>query len=87
MKIRPSLVIIGGSLTLAVLGGCASPQVSNNKKNHDDLALLKEDARQYERKDGNLRPDYVADLLLNGTGRKTNKPAFDQPRGNDAPTR
>lgn len=70
------------AVTLAMIG-CATPDTANTKKNSDDVARMKEESRGSEKKDGNLRGDYLADLLLNGGGKKSNTPVFDQPRGDD----
>lgn len=68
----------------AALAGCAAPKTANTKNNRDDLARIESNAKNYEKTDGSLGGDYVADLLLNGSGKKSNKPLFDQPIGNQA---
>lgn len=68
---------------LMLFAGCQTAPTANTRKNRDDLARVEETAKQYEKKDGGLSGDYLVDLALNGSGKKSNKPVFDQPRGND----
>ena len=78
--------IISASISATVvtaLFGCAAPDISNTKKNREDLARVEERAKRFEKKDGSLSGDYVADVLLNGSGKKSSKPVFDQPRGDE----
>lgn len=69
------------SIAAAALSGCAVPATSNTKKNREDLARVEDRAKRLENKDGSLGGDYFADLALNGSDKKSNKPVFDQPRG------
>ena len=71
------------SIAGTVFLGCAVPATSNTKKNREDLARVEERAKRFEKKDGSLSGDYIADVLLNGSGKKSNKPVFDQPRGDE----
>ena len=71
------------SIAIAALFGCAVPATSNTKKNREDLARVADRAKRFEKKDGSLSGDYVADVLLNGSGKNSNKPVFDQPRGDE----
>jgi hypothetical protein len=77
------LASLGLCIVALSITGCATSDVTNTKKNRDDVARMKENARRSERNDGSLRADYFADLALNGSGKKSNKPVFDQPRGDD----
>jgi hypothetical protein len=78
------VLLIGLSIAALSLCGCATSDVANTKKNRDDVARMKEEAQHSEKTDGSLRADYLADLALNGSGKKSNKPVFDQPRGGDS---
>jgi len=78
MKTHIVMLAVG----LVLFAGCKTAPTANTRKNRDDLARVEERAKQYEKKDGSLSGDYLADLALNGSGKKSNKPVFDQPRGN-----
>lgn len=64
----------------AGLAGCTAANTANTEKNSDEVARMRQEARGYEKKDGNLDAGYLVDRTLNG-GRDFNKPVFDQPRG------
>jgi hypothetical protein len=83
MKKQHMFVAATCSVAVLSISGCAAPSTSNTKKNRDEVALMKEEAQRFEKRDGSLSPDYVADLVLNGSGKKSSKPVFDQPRGDD----
>ncbi|HEY4246790.1 MAG TPA: hypothetical protein VGM64_08035 [Lacunisphaera sp.] len=83
MKNLPLLSILACSAVTFATVGCTTPDIANTKKNRDDVARMKEESQGYEKKGGNLSGDYLADLMLNGSGKKSNKPVFDQPRGGD----
>lgn len=81
----PLSVVACSAVTLAMIG-CATPDTANTKKNRDDVARMQQESQGYAKKGGNLSGDYLANLALNGSGKKSNKPVFDQPRGdNKAP--
>ena len=81
MKTRLVVFVIA----LVGLAGCTAPDTTNTKKNRDAFAQVESRAKNFEMKDGSLGGDYVADLLLNGRGKKSNKPLFDQPIGDQMP--
>jgi outer membrane usher protein FimD/PapC len=83
MKTRCPLIAAASVAATFGTIGCATSGTANTKRNRDDVALMKEEAQRYEKKDGSLSGDYLVDLTLNGTGTKSNKPLFDQPRGDD----
>ncbi len=83
MNTKPVLPVVLCFIALAALPGCAAPATSNTKKDREDLARVEDRAKKFENKDGSLSGDYVADLLLNGSGKRSNKPVFDQPRGDE----
>lgn len=70
---------------LAALAGCAAPDTSNTPKNRDQLERMKAEAKDYQNKDGSIDPAYAVDEFLNGSGKRSNKPVFDQPIGNRNP--
>jgi hypothetical protein len=76
------VLLSGLSLAALAFCGCATSDVANT--NRDDVARMKAEAQRSEKTDGSLRTDYLADLALNGSGKKSNKPVFDQPRGGDS---
>jgi hypothetical protein len=82
MKTQQLLSLVLSIVALSITG-CATSDVANTKKNGDDVARMKEEAQRSERTDGSLRADYLANLVLNGSGEKSNKPVFDKPRGDD----
>lgn len=70
------------TVTLGAFAGCAAPDMANTQRNRDHYARLADQAQRSTRPDGSLRGDYVVDKIVNGPGRSTATPVFDQPRGN-----
>lgn len=80
MKTPISWLAIVPTALAAGLAGCATPDTANTKKPSDDIARLRQEARAYEKKDGNLGAGYVVDRVFDGRD-DSSKPVFDQPRG------
>ena len=83
MKAQPLIAVVAAGLAAFGTVGCTTTDAANTKKNRDDVARMNAEAQAYEKKDGSLAADYLVELALNGSGKKANKPVFDQPRGDD----